>query len=275
MRKDEQHFQPGENPGHLGDGDCGDDIAMRAADSLIRKWNAVDKDAIIIDMAEVINNLYEQGKCESVKMLRAHMDGNIVITDTWVRAEDLRELEESELRDGEISARTFTVGCFLIRQATCLYQGKNCFNQEEGRIPAERSIVSEYKKRYLVGKRTNLDYTYNEEIIFSLPELSDEYRKAREISAKYIGKSGISSDEWQHICYVDVSVAWNEDIRFICAVKSGASVPDSQASLFVRKEYVGSSFRVDDWYRLAPSGIVKEYRLHQLDTTCHDTLWEL
>ncbi|MDD6845888.1 MAG: hypothetical protein PUE32_10035, partial [Clostridia bacterium] len=51
----------------------------------------------------------------------------------------------------------------------------------------------------------------------------------------------------------------------ICLVKENKSIPDEYASLLVYDRYIGSSFGIDTWYKLAPTGKREFLSLHDLD----------
>ena len=69
----------------------------------------------------ILRASYEQNEDSAMEVLHAHLGDRIVITGTWAEAEGERELEEEELFEGEISASVFTIGCYAVRIAECLY----------------------------------------------------------------------------------------------------------------------------------------------------------
>lgn len=255
--KGDQYYQLGEEPGYRRNGrpDCS--IALQAADGLIQKVNA-DRNTVY-SLDGLLRNSYKQKKAAAMKTLYAHLGEDIVFTGAEDGMEDMRELEEHELWDGELSAFIFTAGCYSVRQARRLYKdsGGVCYTKRE---PAGKDAAAAYKERE------------SGSFLFHL-KCTGEYREACEISAKYKGE-GSAGDEWVHICFADTSFSWNEKIDFICAVKS-REASDGQAALFVLKKYIGSSFSAEDWYRFTPDGTVKEYRIHPLNGDTFKERWEL
>lgn len=73
-----------------------------------------------------------------------------------------------------------------------------------------------------------------------------------------------------HAIILSGSVNWCEYIGDIYTVKENGSIPDEYASLLVYSHYEGSSFGVDTWYRLDPTGKVTELRLHPFNSNAGD-----
>ena len=255
--KGDQYYQLGEEPGYRRNGRPACGIALQAADSLIQKVNA-DRNTVY-SLDGLLRNSYKQKKAAVMKTLYAHLGEDIVFTGAEDGMEDMRELEEYELWDGELSAFIFTAGCYSVRQARRLYKdsGEVAYTQ---RKPAGKDAVATYKERE------------SRSFLFHLG-CTGEYREVCEISAKYKGEDS-AGNEWVHICLATTGFSWNEDIDFICTVKSrGAS--DRQAALFACKNYMGSSFSVQYWYRLTPDGTVKEYWIHPYNEDTFKERWEL
>ncbi len=250
--KGDQYYQLGEEPGYRRICKPGYGSAQQTADNLIQKVNANKN--VVYSLGELMRNSCEQKKRAGTKTLYTHLGEDIIFTGTGDGTEDMRELEENELWEGELSAFIFTVGCYSVRQAWRVYKGSDGIDGTK-REPAGKDVAAAYKER---------DY-----------EARRKYRDTCEISVKYKGGSSAPSDEWVHICFADVSIHWAEKIDFICTVKSGASSPDDQAALFVLKEYMGDSFSVEHWYRFTPDGTVKEYQLHPYDEDSFKERWEL
>ena len=217
------------------------DIAVQAAKDLVQKFDA-DREQVF-DADELLRNAYKEKNSAAIKTLEAHLGNDIILTGTWDGMQGMRELEENELLDGEMSAFVFQAGSYMIRQAVCLYQDGDGIYYTD-RKPAGKDAIAAYK------------------------EYDTDYRKVCEISAKHIGGDHNFSDGWQHVCLADIFLSWSEEIHFICTVKRAEASQDSHEALFVLKEYTGSAFSVDHWYRLTPDGTVKEYVIHPLDQ-CH------
>ena len=256
-QKGDQYYQLGEEPGYRRSSKSDCSIVLQAADDLIQKVNA-GKDTVY-SLEELLRNSYKQKKAAVMKTLYAHLGEDIVFTGAGDGMEDMRELEEHELWDGELSAFIFTAGCYSVRQARRLYKdsGGVCYTKRE---PAGKDAAAAYKERE------------SGSFLFHL-KCTGEYREACEISAKYKGGDSTGA-EWVHICFADTSFSWNEEIGFICTVKS-RGLSDSQAALFVQKHYIGSSFSAQYLYRLTPDGTVKEYQIHPLNKDTLKERWKL
>lgn len=238
-----------------------ENIAKEAAADLVRQMEA-DKD-MVITLEDVLRNSYKQREEEGIKTLHRHLGENIDITALWRDAVDERELEEHELLDGELSAFTFRIGCYLIRSAQRLYKDTDETHYKE-RVPAERNSIAEYRENHM-------------NINSIIERHGEDVRKVHEISAKHIkGGDDLSSDEWRFICLATTakSWAWEESIDFIATVKCVASTPDEQAELFVLNTYVGSSFGVANWHRMAPDGTITSYDEHPYNPDSFNVSWK-
>ncbi len=271
--KGDQYYQLGEDPGYKMSDKTDFDIAMQTAKKLAQTINAGKEKAFELD--ELLRNAYEKKNDDAIKTLDAHMGKNVILTGTWNMRLDMRKLEENELKDGEISACVFTVGNYQVRMADCLYKDSDGVSYTE-RKPAGKDVIASFKK-YAKKYDEEYDEECNEECNEECDEGYDDtkYRYACEISAKYVGENGASPDGWHHVCFRDVSMAWSEDINFICAVKSADTSSNSHEALFILKKYMGSAFGVEHWYRFTSDGAVKEYELHPLDPDSDPEPWEL
>lgn len=224
------------------------DIVTEAVNDLDQQWNA-DKDKVL-DLNKLLRESYKRKMHMAIQSLRTQLGDDIILTGTWDEAEDMHELEESELLDGEMSAFVYKVGSYLVRQADCLYQDGDGID---------------YRERKPAGKDAIVAYMDASHLYICEPPLS--YRSAKKISAKYIGDCGVPSEEWKCVCYEDhaTSYYWSEQINFICAVKSGNLSSGSREELYVLKHWTGSSNSYDYWYRFNPDGTVEECRIYPLN----------
>ena len=226
------------------------DSVQQAVNNLIEKINADKEEAFSLD--ELLRESRLQKESSGMETLRTHLGEDISFTGIWGGVEEIRELDEDELLEGEVFAHVSKVGCYSVRMAGRLY--KDCDSVcYEDRIPLGRAGVEAYKEGN-IGK--------------------DEYRDVIEISARYDGGGKEGSGIWQHICLAATSMSWSEGIDFICAVKRNGS-SDREASLFVLKTYTGNSYSVEHWYRLAPDGETEEYQIHPLDEDSWKEPWTL
>lgn len=234
----------------LGQG-AGIDSAQQAANDLIQKVTA-DKDKVYT-LEELLRNTYKANESDGMKTLRKHLGDNIAFTCVWADARDERELEESELLDGELSGYVFTVGGYTIRSAVCLYQDDEEADYTQ-RVPARRDMIAQYQQENwrMLGHESGV-------------------REVQVVSARY---NGSGSEGWQHICIAATSIRWDESINFIGTLKPSAPAPDEQEMLFILKQYTGDSFGVAHWYKLSSDGNVAEYEEHPFDPESFETSWE-
>lgn len=242
--------------GFLGETDehereAGIDIAQQAANDLIQKVNA-DKDKVYT-LDELLQNSYKANESAGTKTLRTHLGEDIVFTGVWADARDERELDETELLDGELSGYVFTIGNYTIRSTVCLFRDDDEVDYTQ-RIPAGQDTVA----RYLKGG-------------WRILGASDGVRDVQDISARY---NGAVSEDWQHVCLAAASIHWTESIDFIGTLKPAASAPDEQESLFVLKQYTGNSFGVAHWYKLSSDGTVTEYSEHPYNPESFERSWK-
>ena len=215
----------------------------------------------------------KQRKNTAMKVLRSHLGNDIVFTGTWEDAAEERELEEEELFEGEISASVFTIGCYNVRIAECLYVD----DAESGihymqRVPATRDRIARYQASHAERARAwAAGYSMASGI-----GLERGVQVVTEVSAMNQSESGAAVDRWQNICMAALSggLSWSERIDYICTVKKDDTVPDGQAVLFVLNRYMGDSHTSEDWYKFTPDGRVGTY--HTGGYGQNDTdVWEL
>ena len=190
-----------------------------------------------------------------MKTLCTHLGDDIVFTGVWADASDERELDETELSDGELSGFVSTIGCYMIRNTVCLFRDDDDVQYFQ-RVPAKPNKVSKYRNEHMNR-------------LFGMPESG--IREVQVISAKY---KGAASDDWTFVCLAASSPRWSESIDFIGTVKYAASDPDEREMLFVLCEHTGDSFGVSHWYRLSADGVVKEYSEHPYNPESFEESWK-
>lgn len=234
------------------------DFVEDAVDDLVQQMEETKE--ITLTMDELLRNSYKQYERNGIKTLHTHLGKNIIFTGLWGNPKEERELEDNELLEGELSAFTFKIGCYVIRSARRLYQDLDGIHYAE-RVPATKEMVAEYQKNHTGIKALICENEY--------------LREVHEISAKHVkNQDEISVDEWKHVCFATDSLSWGESIEFIATVKNDSSIGDEQAELFVLKTYAGSSYGIDYWYKLTPDGKVTEYREHPFDSDSFKVSWK-
>lgn len=242
----------------LADTQIQDNIAERASADLLRQLEA-DKDRTFT-LEEIQQNIYEQNECAGMKTLHRHLGNDIVCTGVWADAKEECYLEDSELLEGELSACTFTIGCYTIRSAQRLYKDTYEVRYTE-KIPADQEEIASFKEN-------------REGLLTSFPT-ADGIRLVHEISAKHhTADTSAFPEGLKYICLATTSINWSESIDFIGTIKSKAEVPNEQADLFVLKTYTGSSFSVAHWYRLDTNGALSEYQEHPYDLDSFKASWK-
>lgn len=236
--------------GELGKG-ADHDLAQQAANDLVQKMNA-DKDQVYT-LDELLRNTYKANESAGMKTLRTHLGEDIAFTGVWADASDERELEESELLDGELSGFVFTIGSYTIRSAVCLYRDDDEIDYTQ-RVPAGEDAIAQYQEEgwRMLGPGNGV-------------------REVQVISARYNGFGSVEG--WRHVCLAATSLRWDESINFIATLKPVASAPAEQEVLFVLKQYTGDSFGVAHWYKLSSDGNVTEYEEHPYDPESFEASW--
>lgn len=235
-----------------------ENIAEKASADLLRQLEA-DKDRTFT-LEEIQQNIYEQNECAGMETLHRHLGNDIVCTGVWADAKEKYDLEDSELLEGELSACTFTIGCYTIRSAQRLYKDTDEVHYTE-KIPANQEEITSFKE--------------NRKGLLALFPTDDGIRLVHEISAKHHAADTSAFPEgWKYICLATTSISWSESIDFIGTIKSKAEVPDEQADLFVLKTYTGDSFGTADWYKLDADGAVSEYQEHPYNSDSFKASWK-
>ena len=261
--KGDQYYQLGECLGHKKSGKPDADIAMQAANDFIQQWNRhqewngyddygdynclqLDDRRKVIGLDELMRNFYKKKESAAIQSLRTQLGGDIALTGTWDEAEDMRELEESELLDGEVSAYVCTVGSYLVRMAACLYQDRYWGGVSfRDRKPAGKDAIAAYRDGSLARLREgNYDFPYS---------------ICKTVSAKYIGGGSAPSEEWQSVCLAYQSRDFRrvpEQINFIYTLKSGKSSSCRCEELYVLTHWMALSDTGYYLSRFTPDGTV-------------------
>lgn len=253
--KGDQYYQLGELPKYQttptsAPGAQENDIKAAVAD-LVGKVEA-DRDKTYT-LEELQRNVYKNNESAGMKTLRTHLGDDIVFTGVWADAKDGRDLEESELLDGELFGYEFTIGHYTIRGSLCLYQDDDTVHYTE-RVPVSWDVITQYLQE---GGR-----------MFGRENGS---REVQVISARY---NGTGAEGWRHICLATTSLSWEEDIDFIGTLKLSAAAPDEQELLFILKQYTGNAYGVAHWYKLSSDGTVTEYEEHPYDPESYEESWK-
>lgn len=240
-----------------------------AVDSIVKQMEA-DKDQIM----ELDFQKMEADRLDAEShLLYEHLPQGVVIeniTNPCVSGNEVRVLAEDELREGELSALVYQVGCYSVRIADRVYrEGK--FESSDSEIPLEGKGVSKgeaiaahsadispLQGRFfrLATKEELEEYRIATRNPFkAMMNPPSEYQKVKEVTAAYMGS------EYKNICQAMCSKygRYFDELTFLGSIKRCRSVPDSQASLLVGRTYVGDSYNENYCYIFSPDGYLREY----------------
>ena len=233
----DQYYQLGEQPPYIQTQNIvGAAAAVTVATAYlirIRKLEA-DKDKPF-RLDEFMRSSFNNNLHNEMKTLCYDLGDDIVFTATWTDAQNERELEDSELSNGEMSGFVFTIGCYTIRHMVYLYRSDYEGSYSE-RVLADPDEIAKYKKNL----RKQL-YAAN-----------TGFWEKHIISAKHKDMS-----DWQEICSIGAtSILLEESLDLICTVKYDASESDEREMLFVCKKSDEYKIHGVYWYRLKSDGTV-------------------
>lgn len=203
------------------------------------------------------NSQPEEIDAQGKDVIRKHWNSAAVFTDAWHPGINEETLTEAELLSGELSAVIFQVGCYTVRSAQRVYSIHEAGDGRELEMPADQAEVEFVK---------NISPAY-----VGAPSLNGRLlRVMNEISAKHHASP---NNVFAYVCraiLLSGSANWCEYIGDIYTVKENDSIPDEYASLLVYSHYEGSSFGVDTWYRLDPTGKVTKLELDPFNSNAGD-----
>ncbi len=165
-------------------------------------------------------------------------------------------VSEDKLLTGEISACIFRLGCYLVRSAQRVYR----ISSEEVYFPKKECPASneeaEIVRKDIASDMKDAKQSFTRTILFA-PPWHKKLRVTHEISARHIDAPG---ETFQYICRAASArnYSWSEGIKEITCEKARPQIPDKYASLVVCLSWTGSSYSMDTFYRLEPTGKVTE-----------------
>lgn len=160
------------------------------------------------------------------------------------------QLEQDELLPGELTAVTFTVGCYTVRSALRVY--KAC-DSSRLQIPADKEELDcvQADLRGGIG-------------LFSSPSgppWQDRLRVTSEISAKHSSDpDGAFTNGFKYICRGGHDLEnrlWSHSIGSICTLKKSFLLSDNAADLLILQANHYFTARSSTWYSLSPQGVLK------------------
>lgn len=192
-----------------------------------------------------------------------HWYPTAVFTGSWYSGQE-KKMDSAKLLQGELSAKTSTVGCYLVRSAIRVYKIHEPGYCPELEVPADQNdmdLLWQY-----INEWGNLDDFLAMDAWCAVGRpWSQRLRITHEISARH------KDDPNPEFVYITRTaqarnLMWHESINCICTAKENVFVPDRNASLFVCNTYVGDSFSVDTWYQFSRFGKITRLELHPFNS---------
>lgn len=184
------------------------------------------------------------------------------------RNPEIQLVENEGLKQGEICAAIFAVGCYMVRGAVRFYNVREPGHQPNLEVQIAETELETIKKKLQMQVPCSLDGgSMQNTPVFSAgikEGWGDGLRCVAEISARHFESP---DHEYRYLCRVADAEdsSWSDVIKNIIAAKESMYVPDQDASLFVCSEYVGSSFGCQTWYKLDRKGRIETLELHDMD----------
>lgn len=215
------------------------------------------------------------------KNIRKHWKTDFVFTDSWSRRKDARQLGADELLPGELSAVTYTVGCYTVRSSQRVYRipENNMVYIPDDEIPADKEVpddkdAMDYFGRALAKKQRLFAGVAVADAMdfFEGEKYRRKCRMANEITARH---NADPAGEFKYICRAASATnrSWSERISCVCTIKKTASLPDEHACLFVCNAYMGNSYGTYRWYEFNPKGKLTHFRIHPLAEDDRENYW--
>jgi len=199
-------------------------------------------------------------KINGKEMFCKRLKKDMVFTDEWSDDMDERELDESELLAGELSATNFTVGCYTVRTAFRVFkipEYNEALTENDYRIPADKEDLEYAKKLDYVEsmpkKIKNAMRMMKPYRIFGLDK--KRLHIVHEIKAKYNTDSDdIFKNKFKYICDVD----YQDRILMIYTARE-KSLSDEYASLFIIKKVDHAWGGWNVMYQLDTNGVLFKF----------------
>lgn len=199
--------------------------------------------------------------------IRKHWKPTAVFTGHW-NTRHGKEVPESELLLGELSATIHQVGCYTVRNAVRVYKVSDpgyCPELEVPATPEEMEMVRKEFDKMKEMQDADRKMGTSSAHPWLLQNWRDKLRVTHEISARH------KADTKGSFTYITRAAQarnfqWSESISHICTAKDHLLIADKHASLFVCNTYIGDSFSSETWYRLSPTGGITTLQLHPYDS---------
>ena len=201
-----------------------------------------------------------------------HFPEGVVIESAMNSSASAHTLSENELKEGELSASIYKVGCYSVRIAERVYREGDfepSFNTSEDTeirlegksikqgeaIKADSADIPPLKSRYCrpAAKDELEEYrnaVKNPYIAVVNPPL--KYQKVQEVTVSYMG------GEFKNVCQTMYAKhgLYSDTLTFMGTIKRSESVPDSDVSLLIGRTFVGNSYTIEYYYIFSPDGYI-------------------
>lgn len=187
---------------------------------------------------------------EDRAMIQELWKDTVVFTDArhiqvWEWGEIGEEVPGNELLPGELSAATFSVGCYTIRSAQRVYRIYEPGYSPEMETPANQEETELVRKDVRPMGMAGTGFLSS--------AWCDKLRVTHEISARH---NDAPEGKFTYICRAAEArnARWKEHISAIYSVKESEFIPNEYASLLVCLTFAGDSHSFGTWYKLDPTG---------------------
>lgn len=184
-------------------------------------------------------------------------------------------LGENELKEGELSASIYKVGCYTVRIAERVYREEDfepSFNTSEDKeirlegktikqgeaIKADSADIPPLKSKYNRPAAKDELEEYRNAVKNPCKAMVNpplKYQKVQEVTAAYM------DGEFKNVCQTMYAKhgMYTDTLTFMGMIKRNKSVPDSDASLLIGREYVGNSFSIEYYYIFSLDGYIRYF----------------
>ena len=215
-------------------------------ESVIVIEKANDKEQIRIDK--------DRNK-DSFKRIQGIIGEKMILTSACGYGSEKTLIKEKEFLPGEIAACIIRLDGYEIRSAARIYTDKKpTYFSRKDNEPASPELI-EYAKNDMYSG-----------------QLWCGYRLVHEISARYIASD---NDVFIPLAAACQGFAWSESLGFIGTGRVKSGNHKDEPVLFVHKRWIGSSFGSNTWYAMLPEETIKEYKIHDMDTSPKRTHWNI
>ena len=214
-----------------------------------------------------MNNLKDLTKQKREKILCRQVGDDTVFTSVWVDVTEENRLEDDELLPGELSAVTFTLGCYTVRSAERVYKVPVKDEDYENPVPADDKDLAFVKgsintsspssnRTTWLDKKDMPNTGFFKDPFSSHSPWEGKLHITHEITARHNSDpKGVFAGNFKYVCRAihQASTYGDQDIYLISTLKK-------DASLFVlwRNSYITAIFKKG--YRLDPNGVITEYQ---------------